>query len=148
MNISFLYFIRRVQGKIEFQGSPNDLYRSGVDFAAFIDTEAENKDECNEQVVPPAKTPSRNASKVSMRSVSTLSLYSEYDEFGSKSEFDAASIESQQIYESSSKDTVKGSLMKKYFERGAYAAEFLFICCLFILAQIVSSGADYWVSYW
>lgn len=145
--ITNIFIFLLIKGKIEVQGSPNDLYKSGVDFAAFIHTDTENNnEEYNDQKV--VKRPSRNVSKVTLRSISTLSLYNEYDEFGSQNEFDDRSMESLQVFEASSKGKIKGSILKKYFQCGGQLPELLFIFILFILAQIVSSGADYWVSFW
>lgn len=80
--------------------------------------------------------------------MSSLSLYSEYDEFGSKSEFDVGSVESNQIYEASSKDTVEGSLMWKYFKAGGHPFELFVIFVLFALAQTATSASDHWMSFW
>lgn len=133
-------------GKIEIQGSPTDLYRSGVDFAAFIDPDIENNDENIESEI--VKRPSRNVSKVTLRSASTLSLYSEYEEFNGQDAFDTGSAESLQVFEASSKGSVKGSLMWKYFNCGGSLAQLISIITLFTLAQCVTSGADKWVAFW
>lgn len=94
------------------------------------------------------RRPIRNVSKVTLRSVSSLSLYSEYDEFGSKNEFDTDSVESNHVFEESSKDTVKGSLMWKYFKAGGHPFELFMIFILFALAQTATSASDHWMSYW
>lgn len=133
-------------GKIEVQGSPTDLYRLGVDFAAFIDTDEENNEENVESEI--VKRPSRNVSKVTLRSVSTLSLYSEYDNFGGQNEFDEGSAESLQVFEASSKGSVQGSLMAKYFQCGGNALHQIAIIALFVLAQCMTSGADSWIAFW
>lgn len=87
-------------------------------------------------------------SRVTLRSVSTLSLYSEYDELGSKNDFDVGSVESLKVFETSSKGTVDGSLMWKYFKCGGNPFELFVIFILFILAQTVTSAADHWISFW
>lgn len=134
-------------GKIEIQGSPTDLYRSGVDFAAFIDADVGNTDENIDAEV--LKRPSRNVSKVTLRSVSTLSLYSEYDEFGGgQNDFDDGSTESLQVFEASSKGSVQGSLMRKYFQCGGNSMQLIGIIVLFTLAQCMTSGADNWIAFW
>lgn len=133
-------------GKIEVQGSATDLYRSGVDFAAFIDTNEENNDENIEPEI--VKRPSRNVSKVTLRSASTLSLYSEYDEFGGQNEFDDGSTGSLQVFEASSKGSVQGSLIGKYFQCGGSLLQLIGIIALFILAQCMTSGADNWIAFW
>lgn len=137
-----------MQGKIEVQGSPGDLYRSGVDFVEFIDPDAEVKDENIDADV--IRRPQRNVSKVTLRSrsVSSLSLYSEYDEFGSKGEFDADSVESNPVLEESSKKTVEGSIMWKYLKAGGSSFEMIVVFLLFALAQTATSAADHWMAVW
>lgn len=124
------------------------MYRSGVDFVEFVDPDAEVKDENIDADV--IRRPQRNVSKVTLRSrsVSSLSLYSEYDEFGSKGEFDADSVESNQVLEESSKKTVKGSMMWQYLKAGGGSFEMIVIFLLFALAQTVTSAADHWMAVW
>lgn len=53
-----------------------------------------------------------------------------------------------QVAEQSSKGTVKGNLLLKFFKRGINYCGILFLIFLFVLAQILSSGFDWFVQFW
>lgn len=131
------------------QGSPGDLYRSGVDFVAYINAGTEtHPDEDNANYWKGKR--SRNSSRVCLRSVSTISawsIYSDYDEQGTKDN-DHGSEETLNNFEMSSKGKVKGSLLLQYFKAGSHFGELIIILILFGLAQLIASGCDYWVSFW
>lgn len=73
-------------------------------------------------------------------------MYSDYDEEGRND--DQGSEETLNNLETSSKGTVKGSLLKQYFKAGAHFGEILVILTMFGTAQLIASGCDYWVSFW
>lgn len=133
-------------GRIEQQGSPHDLSKSGVDFATLL--ESEETDEANESAE--IKGRSRTHSRSSTRSTSTTSLNSNTDEEEDRSPraARAKSVEEIQQMESSSKGKVKGSVIGNYFRSGGNPVILFFVGVLFLLAQIVASASDYWVSYW
>lgn len=138
-----------LQGKIEVQGSPGDLYRSGVDFLTYIHNDGEaHPDEENSNYCKGKR--SRNSStKGFLRSASTISafsMYSDYDEQGRND--DEGSEETLNNIETSSKGKVKGSLLAQYFKAGSNYGEMIVILALFGLAQLTASGCDYWVSFW
>lgn len=127
-----------MQGKIEVQGTPAELARSGFDFAELV---GEN-DENDESRRPYSR-------QGSMRSFSSqTSLCSVLGE-----PFDAIElpIEAEPIntehMEKSSKGQVKGNRTNNYFGAGAHWFVLFLLCLLFIITQFIASGADYWVSY-
>lgn len=64
------------------------------------------------------------------------------------SDYEDESNDQNQPMETSSKGQVKGSVSGTYFTSGANFSFMCFIFILFILAQVLASGADYWVSFW
>lgn len=50
--------------------------------------------------------------------------------------------------EESSKGKVKGSIAGNYFKAGAHWSILFIIGSLYIIVQVLASGADYWVSVW
>lgn len=50
--------------------------------------------------------------------------------------------------EASSKGQVRGSVGGAYLRSGANWCVLFIIMVLFLLTQLVASGADYWVSFW
>lgn len=133
------------QGKIEVQGSPNDLAKSGVDFAQLVGTMDKPENDEN-----PERPMSRQVSrKSSTRSASSMSLSSSLD--GSIIEDadrdDEAQDEGLQM-EASSKGKVKGSVPLNYFKAGAHWSFLFTLSISFLIVQFFASAADYWVSVW
>lgn len=52
------------------------------------------------------------------------------------------------VAEQSSKGTVKGNLLLKFFKCGINYSRILFIIFLFLLAQTLSSASDWFVQFW
>lgn len=136
------YFMEISQGRIETQGSPSDLSRSGVDFAQFVGFD-ENQ--------PNEEKPESLSRQIS-RKLSTLSTFSKnssnaeienFDEDAENSEID----EGVQM-EASSKGKVKGSVSMNYFKAGANWPILIIVAFSFLFVQLFASGADYWVSVW
>lgn len=123
------------------QGLPKSLCTSEFDFSTFTDINTEQDEHSK-------NARRRKISRISIKSESVTSLCSDYEGIRRESEFDPGLLESLQYYEESSEGTIKGSLMKKYFECGSHPIELFIIFLLFILAQLSASGADYWVSFW
>lgn len=114
------------QGKIEAQGTPSDLSRSGLDFAEFIgNNESHENDEKLERQL---------SRRISTETVHEEELIDEVTEgIG---------------MEESSKGKVKGSLAMKYYRAGGNWFCVLLVLFSFALAQLLASLADYWVSVW
>lgn len=134
------------QGKIEHQGSPSDLSRSGVDFASLL--QAEDIDESTE-TPETVRTRSRTQSRSSARSISSVSLHSEGNAEDEPEEVNKTkSVEDIRQMEMSSKGKVKGNLFFNYFRSGGNLVVLVIVGILFILAQVLASFADFWVSFW
>lgn len=127
------------KGKIEIQGHPADLANSGVDFAAFLQLDQTNTDEDNTN-----EHPSRIGSLASMISAKSLEEGLDANEATEKTK----SVEQLQQLELSSKGKVKGSVFAMYLRSGSNAFVLFIIILLFLMTQLMASGADYWVSYW
>lgn len=86
---------------------------------------------------------SRSQSRTSLRSSNSVENGSELEE----EENDQAPEQPQQL-EASSKGKVSGSIFGMYLTSGANWCVLLIIGALFLITQVLASGADYWVSYW
>lgn len=136
----------KLQGKVETQGTPSDLSKSGIDFASLLQSDDAAPEEADEIEFIDGKR-SRSNSRSSIKS-SRSSL----SESGSKSADDGKvngkSVEALQQMEASSKGQVKGSVSGTYLKSGTNLFVLFIVFVLFILTQVLASGADYWVSFW
>lgn len=129
-----------MQGKVETQGAPNDLSKSGIDFASLLKADDVTDEETAETELTTGKFSRSNSRSSSKSSLS---------DSGSKSaEANGKSVEALQQLEASSKGQVKGSISGTYLKSGANFFVLAVILILFVLTQVLASGADYWVSFW
>lgn len=136
-NVDWLIIMN--DGKIMAQGHPQDL--NSIEFPSIHCEIDDNKPESNEN------QRHRKISRISAKSMSITSLNDDYEGKRRESEFDPCLIESLQFYEESATDSQRSSFFN-YFLSGAKPIELVFICFLFILAQVTVSATDYWVSFW
>lgn len=119
------------------QGSPADLAKSGVDYAQLVGTK-ENADDENSETG--SRQLSRTPSITSTSSNSTTKS-SEPDKNRTPEVDEGVQLEE------SSKGKVK-NVSANYFLAGAHWTVLFFLVCLFLIVQVLASGADYWVSVW
>lgn len=141
-------------GKVDFQGTPFELTKSGIDIAELLDVpeETKNLQETKESM----GTKNRTNSRSSMRSHTTskMSLHShiedveneenELDDNDRKKSVDAPIAE----LEKTSKGTVKGSPLANYMKAGAHSVFVFLLFLIFVATQVIASMADYWVAFW
>lgn len=126
------------QGKIEIQGSPTDLIKSGVDFSKYFGSDEdpdESKDMKNQQ---------------NLRKISTVSsISSDTSNFGSAIFRGIEEIEDKGVQmEETSKGKVNGSISLGYFTAGAHWSVIFILTCSCLVTQILASFSDYWLSVW
>lgn len=141
IEISMLTVWFILQGKIEVQGTPADLSKSGVDFAKLVGTvETDDQNDGTETI-------DRKMSRKSSIRSSAASRKSNAD--GS---FDGDANNEQKDegvqMEASSKGKIKGSIPGNYFAAGANWFVLLLLAISFVLVQLMASAADVWVSIW
>lgn len=126
-------------GRIEAQGSPLDLARSGIDFVELVGTVETPEIRDHTDLFQRQKSQT-----LSIRSTSTESLnsFTEFEENEPEKNLDNVHEEKN------SKGKVKGSLFINYFRAGANWFIILFLCTFFLFVQVLGSAADYWVSVW
>lgn len=128
------------QGKVEIQGTPNDLYKSNVDFVELVGIiESELKEN--------AEKFQRSSSAFSIRSSRSSCISLESTDL---SDIDIdIEIEDEGIQmEPNSKGKVRGSMMANYFTAGINWPMLMVLLFSFVLAQIIGSTFDYWTSIW
>lgn len=126
---------------MEAQGAPNDLSKSGIDFASLL-----KSDEVTEEEIDEMEFTARRRSRIGSRSSIRSSKSSLSD--GGTADENGKSVEVLQQMEASSKGQVKGSVSGIYLKSGANFFVLAIVFILFILTQVLASGADYWVSFW
>lgn len=128
------------------QGSPAVLASSGVDFAKLVG--GEEKPESEEKAEGRSRSCSRSSVR-SQRSMSTTSLAgSMSDVFIPEPDDGEGEPEPQAEMEASSKGKVKENLLLSYLHAGAHWSVIGVLFIMFVVTQILASGADKWVSYW
>lgn len=118
----------QIQGKIEFQGVYSDFI---IDerYLHLIPTDEEME----------SRAPSEETETLTNLQVSMVKQPSfEEDE----------EVEPQESEELMAKGNVAKSLYSKYFKAGGGFWSLILLVICFILAQISSSGCDYWLGYW
>lgn len=143
-----LHFLKNVDwlivmdnGKIIAQGHPQDL--KSIEFPSIHC----DSDEQKQEIYDMPNIRRGRISRVSSRAMSITSLGSECEGMRRESEFDPCLIESLQFYEENATESQRPSFFS-YFLSGAKSIELFIIFLLFILAQVLASGCDYWVSFW
>lgn len=127
-----------MQGKIEIQGSPSDLIKSGVDFSKYFGSD-EDPDDSEEMENQPK-----------LRKMSTVSsISSGTSNFGSEIFRGIGELEDKGVQmEESSKGKVNGSISLRYFTSGAHWSVIFILACSCLVTQILASFSDYWLSVW
>lgn len=120
------------------------MARSGIDFASLIGSNEKSE---NDENIEKIGRRSRTQSRSSNRSISTISLCSSAEDVFE--EFDEENATNKDLeMEASSKGKVKGSIPGNYFKAGAHWSILAMMLILFVVVQILASGADLWVSFW
>lgn len=113
------------------------MAKSGIDYAQLVGTEdgEDGNSEAGDRQL------SRKSSAVSISSRSTTKSSEDINE-------PVVEIDEGIKMEESSKGKVKGSIAGNYFKAGAHWSILFIIGSLYIIVQVLASGADYWVSVW
>ncbi|XP_046392416.1 ATP-binding cassette sub-family C member 4-like [Ischnura elegans] len=119
-------------GAIVAQGTFDELQSSGLDFVKLLSSEEDDEDNVENDKI---SIGSRHSSVQSLRSRSE-SVEAEQAE------------EQQMVDEIRSKGSVGSTVYRKYFASGGNYCTITFMFSLFLLSQLVSSGCDYWVTFW
>lgn len=120
-------------GKIEANGSYDQLRQSGLDFSKLLAAPVDNDDE-----------------KVTFsRSNSNTSQTSRQSSVSSTQSFEKTPVNNQmKVEETRAKGSIGSQLYKKYFKASGAYFMFYVMAFLCLMAQLLASGGDYYVSYW
>lgn len=127
-------FMTTLQGKIEAQGMPSDLAKSGVDFVQFLAPTEEPMEDFDANDTPKTRT---------ISIASNFSTDSFYLDGGNTNEKDNGLQ-----MEESSKGKVKGSVPLRYFLSGTNWFVLVLLAIVFPVVDIIASSSDYWLSIW
>lgn len=115
-----------------------ELSKSGIDFATLLETDDPEVNE-NEDATSMGKR---------SRTHSSSSTRSSKKDLSEKEQTPEKTKEQFQQLEASSKGQVRGSVGGAYLKSGANWFLLSIILALFVITQVIASGADYWVSFW
>uniref|UniRef100_A0A2M3ZKJ0 Putative abc transporter n=1 Tax=Anopheles braziliensis TaxID=58242 RepID=A0A2M3ZKJ0_9DIPT len=133
------------EGRVQTQGTPQDLSQSGIDFVELvekkiIEDEESGVDGVGDGSVSAFDKRSRRDSRASGRSVGSTASLNEEEE--------RADAPVQSNMEGTSRGTVQGSVLINYIRSGANPMIMVGLLVLFLATQLAASGADYWVAFW
>lgn len=130
LNVSQI-LVYTFQGKIVAQGTPADMAKNGIDFVMPAeDSSIEEKDAITTDISTDAPSSSRDQE--------SCSIYEFEDDTNSKS---ASDHEPEKIKANS-------SILLTYFDARENWMLLLLLLFLFVVTQIVASGADIWIAIW
>lgn len=128
-------------GKIEKQGTPEDLLASGVSLEKFLEDASEN----DTGIQADGTNSYRSRKRTSSTSSQDLDGIQEEE---TEIEDEKKEVEDDQNVEQTSKGKVKGNVFMNYIKAGASSIFTMFVLfSLFILTQVLVSLSDYWVSF-
>lgn len=145
--LQFLQYVDQIiilnNGKVEAVGSYDNLRQTGLDFAQLL-TE-QHKDETGDEGSSLSRSMSRSSSRF------RVSSRRNSEAVGSQYSLDDAVIESedqQPVEEKRAEGAIGWSMYSKYFKAGGGFCRFYIMVMFCLLAQVLASGGDYYVTYW
>lgn len=143
--LQFLQYVDQIvifnNGRIEAVGSYDNLRESGLDFAQLL---AEpHKDETGDEGSLNRSRSGSSRFRVSSRRNS--------EAVGSQYSLEDAVIEEdgqRQVEEKRAEGAIGWSMYSKYFKAGGGFCRFYIMVLFCLLAQVLASGGDYYVTYW
>ncbi|CAG9833829.1 unnamed protein product [Diabrotica balteata] len=139
-------------GRVEQEGTFNNLANSDNVYAKLLTAEPENEDKKQDRSKYPRQLSQRSRQSSMSSVVSELStadtLMSNENDFEEEAAEKELEVQVKDLQEQSSKGKVGGSLLLKYILAGSNVLAVLILVILFLGTQLAASGVDYWVSYW
>ncbi|CAD1479365.1 unnamed protein product, partial [Heterotrigona itama] len=118
-------------GKIEADGSYNELVAMGMDFGTLLDDPANEEERSGS--APPSRSNSRNASSTSLSSLKSNTT---------------EKTEPIEVAETRTKGTVSGKVYGAYFHAGGNWCVIATVILLCVLAQMFATCSDFFISQW
>ncbi|XP_073368124.1 LOW QUALITY PROTEIN: multidrug resistance-associated protein 4 [Mycetomoellerius zeteki] len=130
------------RGFVKMQGSYNEIVKSNKNFIGMMDNlnhEAQKKEEEMRRTSEMSRriTITRRISKLS---IASSIIHSDID--------DSDYVENSPEAEMTAHGQISGRVYKEYLHHGGNYFMLVTLLLLFIISQIVTTGNDYWLSYW
>ncbi|KAF4521035.1 hypothetical protein B566_EDAN002530 [Ephemera danica] len=129
-------------GTVEAQGSYTQLQASGLDFARLLEENEEDSEAEEESGEDEEKDRRTSLEGIFKRITSSRRKTSKQDQPVEKKEAPKAFAEMR------TQGAVSSDVYMNYLKAGGNWLTFLIVFGLMFLAQVVGSGADYWLSFW
>lgn len=128
------------------EGSYHDLQKSNLDFTKLLRSPTEKTVAPKPEPATnnPIKTNSLNRHNVFNRQLSNNSVASSVE----NSEFQDIQVEQPETVETQTFGSVSFDVYFTYFFAGGNRFKVIFLFFIFILAQVLSTGGDLWMTYW
>nr|CAD7574939.1 unnamed protein product [Timema californicum] len=139
---------QKARGKIELEGTFEELMCSNIDYARLLGVDESlvvGEESCEEDLGDIHQF--RKVSRL-MRELSRMSIMSKLSNKSALIEEEDLGITQNRRRRSSIYPKVERSLLLDYFRCGASRAVLTMTAALFFLTQAACSGADYWTSFW
>lgn len=134
------------QGKVEAQGTYQDILSSGIDFASILATSDDAGDEQSAERAAFLRCNSVSPSNRSTVSMKALAMGKCADESNANELEEEHELLNK--FEESSKGKIKGSLLLKYLQMAKRPITLAFLIATIFGTQMLASAADIWGSYW
>lgn len=136
--------LNKLQGKVEKQGTYDDILQSEIDFASIL-TKTDDSEKSETESTDIIRSHSEASSRTSLASFKSLENLKNDKKANEESKEDGELL---QHLEEVPVKKVEGSLLVKYLLSAKRPFLLLFVIISFILAQLLASSADIYVSYW
>lgn len=137
-------------GYLEATGSADALSKSDIHYAKLLTQEPEVVEKVDDKEKEKMFETARIARQMSTRSHTSSLTRSESSIVESlyQEEEEAQETKAKDMFEESSKGKVKGPLSLRYLLAGGNCLFVGFVLSLYVMAQALASGTDFFVSYW
>lgn len=135
-----------LQGKVEAQGTYQDILSSGIDYASILATSDNADDEHTGELAPFPRCNSFSPSNRSTVSMKALAIGKCTDDKNANELEEEHELLSK--LEETSKGKVKGPLLLKYLQSAKRPITLVFLIVTIFGTQMLASAADIWGSYW
>ncbi|XP_065349429.1 probable multidrug resistance-associated protein lethal(2)03659 [Cloeon dipterum] len=132
-------------GKVQAQGTFQQLQESGLDFAKLL---AENEEPGTEKKESDGDNESISSGVSSISKSSKLSRQTSKMSETSSQDLLNKDRSPEEVAEVRTEGTVSGEVYGQYLRAGATGFQLFFMVFFFLLAQVAGSLTDYWTSFW
>lgn len=132
------------KAKVTAEGSYQELRASGLDFTKLLGVSVEK------DILSDNESNAQNENAYGTNSRPTLTRQSSLQSVASSVESKLSKLQTEPIEEAETRSfgSISLSVYSSYFSAGGNAFTILILLFMCVLTQVLSSGGDYWLTYW